>query len=122
MACKFTRNDLALAAGVVFVFLWLALVWPTPWKEYKTGNYNLRVNRFTGATQTLGETGWYSDSSSAYGELRVSDLLNTPAAWGGAGAVLGGVGLLGWLLARRRIEATHQNEGESPRSKKRGPI
>jgi len=62
MAYKFTRKDLALAVGIVVALLWAVFVWPTVWKEYKIGPKNVRVNRFTGATETLDSTsGWYRD-------------------------------------------------------------
>lgn len=52
-----TRKLLRIGAAV-FVFGWLLLVWPTPWKYFKNGSTNLRVNRFSGNTETLGRNGW----------------------------------------------------------------
>lgn len=53
------------------VLLWAAIIafaffiWPTPWKEYKSGSANVRVNRFTGNVQHLGSDGW--DEGGGYG-------------------------------------------------------
>jgi len=49
-------------------------VWPTPWKTYKTGRVNLRVNRFTGHTQRLWSSGWSdpdSESQAAADSTRI---------------------------------------------------
>lgn len=56
-------------ATVVTLFGWF--VWPTPWSYYTVrGEHgettNLRVNRFTGETQSLGFDGW------AKGKIRAS--------------------------------------------------
>ncbi len=115
MARKFSRRDLALTAAVVFAFLWLAFIWPTPWREYKQGSRNLRVNRFTGAAGYLTDSGWQSGSGEP-GDLRISDLLSSPIAWVGAGAVVGATGLLVWLLGARGRKAltTVVPENEQP--------
>lgn len=58
-----------LVATATALFLWF--VWPTPWSYYTVrGEHgettNLRVNRFTGETQSLGFDGW------AKGKIRAS--------------------------------------------------
>jgi hypothetical protein len=58
MAYKLTRKDFGLTAGVVVALLWLAFVWPTPWREYKLDDEHIRLNRFTGKTETLTMFGW----------------------------------------------------------------
>lgn len=46
----------------VAVTIFAYFIWPTPWKEYKSGPANLRVNRFTGRTQVLAYNGWRTRS------------------------------------------------------------
>lgn len=48
-----------LSASVVILLavFWFAFVWPTPWRYFKHGSYNIRVNRFTGKEQTLSPHG-----------------------------------------------------------------
>jgi hypothetical protein len=58
MAYKPARKGFGLAVGLVFALLWLAFVWPTPWREYKSASRNMRVNRLTGKTETLSSYGW----------------------------------------------------------------
>jgi hypothetical protein len=43
--------------------VWGYFIWPTPWKEYKAGSINFRVNRFTGTTYQLSARGWVNSSS-----------------------------------------------------------
>lgn len=52
-----TRITLGIAAFLLAVF-WFTYVWPTPYRYYKIGQANLRVNRFTGETQRLYFAGW----------------------------------------------------------------
>jgi len=41
---------------VLFLFMWL--VWPTPYRYYKDGHTNYRENRFTGKIQGLRYGHW----------------------------------------------------------------
>lgn len=45
---------LSVVGGLAFVLF----VWPTPYRYFKGGSTNYRVNRFTGSTETLRGGGW----------------------------------------------------------------
>ena len=55
-----------LIAVVIALLAFGGFVWPTPWKEYKSGSQNLRVNRFTGHTQVLNVTGWHDETPARF--------------------------------------------------------
>jgi len=49
-----------IAIGIA-ALLFAYLIWPTPYKEYKSGSMNLRVNRLTGRTEILSYRGWHRE-------------------------------------------------------------
>lgn len=46
-------NKLVISALIILVFLFATFVWPTPYKYFKAGELNIRVNRVTGAAEVL---------------------------------------------------------------------
>jgi hypothetical protein len=52
------RKQIACVIAAAIALLFAAYVWPTQWQYFKRGSENLRVNRFTGATEHLTRDGW----------------------------------------------------------------
>jgi len=51
------------------VVAWLTYVWPTPWEHFKMREFNIRVNRFTGTTETLSADGWQRHKKDIFDRL-----------------------------------------------------
>jgi len=52
------QKRIACIVAAIFAALWLVFVWPTPYRYFKSGSTNYRVNRFTGDTEHLTGSGW----------------------------------------------------------------
>lgn len=66
----------------VLIITFVYFVWPTPYSQYKSGATNLRVNRFTGKTQYLSDSGWCTDIDDSqrkpyqFTDSEMADLMN----------------------------------------------
>ena len=55
---RFRRRTVLGAALFLAISAWLLLVWPTIHRYEKSGSALIRINRFTGRADRLGDSGW----------------------------------------------------------------
>lgn len=51
-------NKVSSTLILIFLFAFLVYVWPTPYRNFQSGDRQARVNRFTGSVEVLSRDGW----------------------------------------------------------------
>jgi hypothetical protein len=75
-----TKREMLQTAVVVLAVLFLAYVWPTPYKYDRLGQIPVRTNRFTGAVERLTLNGWVQGGAPSLSSTQVDKEEQIPGA------------------------------------------